>query len=86
MQLCIRWWLFLFIPASDTGPVTRHALVPGLPGALPGNPAAQERVPGASLLALAIADTSHPFEFSGPTYYANLLGLIGYAQSTPRTF
>jgi len=28
--------------------------------ALPGNPAAQERIVGASLLAMAIADVSHP--------------------------
>ena len=33
---------------------------------LPGNPAAQERILGASLLALAIADASHPFDYLAP--------------------
>lgn len=34
--------------------------------ALPGNPAAQERILGASLLAMAIADASHPFDYLEP--------------------
>lgn len=34
--------------------------------ALPGNPAAQERILGASLLAMAIADASDPFNHLAP--------------------
>jgi len=59
------WCLFLF---GYRLPVTRHVLVPGLPGdkdALPGNPAAQECIPGASLLAfVGNSRYESPFEFS----------------------
>ena len=60
-----------FLTSDATCYLVLGMLVPGLPadkGQLPGNPAAQERILGASLLAMAIADASHPFEFSGSTY------------------
>lgn len=38
--------------------------------ALPGNPAAQERIIGASLFAMAVADVGHTFRVDEMTHHA----------------